>query len=64
MLLLLLFRLLISLFQRGYDDATRDAMSRASGEFAPDEVMEVGGRILRWRRDCVRGSRYEEIGVE
>ena len=64
MLLLLLFRLLISLFQRGYDDATRDAMSRESGEFAPDEVMEVGGRILRWRRDCVRGSRYEEIGRE
>ena len=64
MLLLLLFRLLISLFQRGYEDATRDAMSRESGEFAPDEVMEVGGRIVRWRRDCVRGSRYEEIGVE
>ena len=64
MLLLLLFSLLISLFQRGYEDATRDAMSRESGEFAPDEVMEVGGRILRWRRDCVRGSRYEEIGRE
>ena len=64
MLLLLLFSLLISLFQRGYEDATRDAMSRESGEFAPNEVMEVGGRILRWRRDCVRGSRYEEIGVE
>ena len=62
--MLLLFSLLISLFQRGYEDATRDAMSRESGEFAPDEVMEVGGRILRWRRDCVRGSRYEEIGRE
>ena len=62
MLLLLLFRLLISLFQRGYDDATRDAMSRESGEFAPDEVMEVGGRVLRWKRDCLRGSRYVEIG--
>ena len=64
MLLLLLFRLLISLFQRGYDDATRDAMSHVSGEFAPDEVMEVGGRIVRWRRDCIRGSRYEEVGRE
>ena len=37
-------------------------MCHESGEFVADEVMEVGGRILRWKRDYLRGSRYVEIG--
>ena len=52
------------MFQRGYADASRDAMSQITGEFNPDEVMNVGGRIMRWKRDCIRGSRYEEVGKE
>ena len=37
-------------------------MSHESGEFVADEVVKDGGRVLRWKRDCLRGSQYVEVG--
>ena len=37
-------------------------MCHESGEFVADEVVKDSGRVLRWKRDCLRGSRYVEVG--
>ena len=35
-------------------------MSHESGEFVASEVVKDNGRILRWKRSVLNGSRYIE----
>ena len=40
----------------------RDARSHQSGEFMASKVVNDNGRILRWKRDILNGSRFVEKG--
>ena len=37
-------------------------MCHESGEFVAGEVVKDSGRTLRWKQDCLKGSRYVEVG--
>ena len=37
-------------------------MCHESGEFVAGEVVKDSGRTLRWKRDCLKGSHYVEVG--
>ena len=39
-------------------------MSHESGEFVAHEVVKDNGRILRWKRSVLKGSRYIEVGKQ
>ena len=37
-------------------------MCHESSEFVAGEVVKDNGRTLRWKRNCLKGSRYVEVG--